>query len=391
VGPRQVGKTVILLQIAADLIREDFPAVNITYFDWSDDRLTEIPSPRDVVKFDPPGLVSDVPRIFLLDEIGRFPKWDLWLKQAVDGSRHRFVVTDSSSAILRGGGRESGLGRWYDRELEPLTFDESLRLQGIERTKVNDVLEDPFERYTALGGFPSYLDSRNYDDVHGRIRQDIAERALLRDLMTLDVDTPRMRDLFVYICQESGGLFDPSSRARDMDADPRAVRKWCEVLLDTMLVRRLPAWTLRGAPQLRAKSKLYAVDHGVVFAFANAANPIHDPAVRARAFETMVFRQLRAVSKAVRGELYFLRKDDDLEVDFLLRTGSTILPIEVTSSESVTPRKKARLRAAMAFLNVKRGVVIHAGRLGSSDDSIDSIACREFALDPTLALKLELP
>jgi uncharacterized protein len=39
VGPRQVGKTVLLLQTADDLLTAGWPAANLTYFDFSDDRL----------------------------------------------------------------------------------------------------------------------------------------------------------------------------------------------------------------------------------------------------------------------------------------------------------------------------------------------------------------
>lgn len=38
-GPRQVGKTVLLLQVAEDLLKNDWPPANLTHFDFSDDRL----------------------------------------------------------------------------------------------------------------------------------------------------------------------------------------------------------------------------------------------------------------------------------------------------------------------------------------------------------------
>src|SRR3954447_3551537 len=65
-GPRQVGKTVLLLQLVDDLLAQGLPPRNLTYFDFSDDRiLGGAISAREVVETLPVGLVPDYPRIFL--------------------------------------------------------------------------------------------------------------------------------------------------------------------------------------------------------------------------------------------------------------------------------------------------------------------------------------
>src|SRR4051795_92557 len=82
-GPRQVGKTVLLLQLADDLLEAGWPPRSLTYFDFSDDRLTERVAARDVVEALPEGQEPESPRVFLFDEIRQAPQWDRWLKQAV--------------------------------------------------------------------------------------------------------------------------------------------------------------------------------------------------------------------------------------------------------------------------------------------------------------------
>ncbi|MBW1811882.1 MAG: AAA family ATPase, partial [Deltaproteobacteria bacterium] len=130
-GPRQVGKTVMLQQIADELLKQGWPPGNVTYFDFSDDRIT---SPgitaREVVEVVPRGYEKGKPRIFLLDEVGSSDNWASWLKQAVDTMDHRIVVTDSAASLLRQGGRESGMGRWDEHVLEGLSFKEYLHLQS---------------------------------------------------------------------------------------------------------------------------------------------------------------------------------------------------------------------------------------------------------------------
>src|SRR5215203_3975342 len=154
-GPRQVGKTVLLLQLADDLLAEGLPAQNLTYFDFSDERITGEIMAHEVVEALPVGVSAEYPRVFLFDEIRSAPKWDLWLKRAVDARVGRIVATDSAARLLRDGTQESGQGRWDEIYIEGLTFREFVQLHGGPEQDVEKVLRlapNLHERYLALGG-----------------------------------------------------------------------------------------------------------------------------------------------------------------------------------------------------------------------------------------------
>lgn len=130
-GPRQVGKTTLLLQLGDALLDQGVPPGQITYFDFSDDRLPAAGiSAREVVEHVPPPQRANLPRFFLLDEISRSVRWSEWLKAAVDHKQGRFLVTDSAATVLAHGTRESGLGRWDEYRIEALTFREFIGLQA---------------------------------------------------------------------------------------------------------------------------------------------------------------------------------------------------------------------------------------------------------------------
>src|SRR6266700_3682669 len=57
-GPRQVGKTTLLLQLIDDLLGRELPPGNLTFFDFADERLVADVSPRDIVASLPPGLAA---------------------------------------------------------------------------------------------------------------------------------------------------------------------------------------------------------------------------------------------------------------------------------------------------------------------------------------------
>ena len=210
------------------------------------------------------------------------------------------------------------------------------------------------ERYLALGGFPEHTLSDDPPAVRARLRSDIVERAILRDLVRLDVDVPRVRDLFVYLVRDSGALFEATVRARDLDADPRSVREWVRLLSETMLVAPLDLQVRRASAGARARSKVFAADHGLVSAFA--AHP-RQPGVRGRVFEAAVFRHLRELARSRRQELSYFRQSDELKkIDFVLQDEDGILcAVEVTSAMRLRGEKVDRLRRAGAALGTRIG------------------------------------
>jgi len=374
-GPRQVGKTTLLLQLADDLVdKVGVAPPNVTYFDFSDDRLPlEGISPRDVVDFAPPGVRQDQPRFFLFDEVGRGARWAQWLKNAVDARHGRFIVTDSASTLLLQGGRESGLGRWDEYRIEALSMREYLAFQALPDESLESTLRrlpSPFERYLSFGGRPEHVLAESLTDVRRRIRADTVDRAIRRDLLRYDVDVERVRELFVYLVTDSGAIFDAAARARLLQrpgaspVDRRSLEKWVRLLEETMLIVRLDPFARAATGKLAGRSypKLYASDHGLVVAFSGVADPLEDPAVRGRAFEAAVFRHLRECVERTDLALAYARdKRGAAEVDFVVHEGPKVRAlVEVTSGKDPTG-KLEQVAAAARDLKARRSIIVHGG------------------------------
>lgn len=400
-GPRQVGKTTLLEQVIDDLLDEGWPAANVTYFDFSDDRLVEEVTAREIVETSPVSVDGSLPRIFLLDEISKAPRWDRWLKQAVDGRVGKIVATDSAASMLRAGSRESGQGRWDELHMEGLSFGEFLRIYsgdagGLSESTARNAVRHPeaVERYLAVGGFPEHVLADDLPEVRRRLRSDIVERAILRDLAARVENPRRVRDLFVYLMQESGGELVSSHRADDLGADRRSVEAWVELLEETFLVQRLERRQAKASKRLRARPKLYAADHGLVTAFATSPDPVNDPEVRAKVFEAAVYRHLRELARQVSAPMTYLRIDDDLEVDFVVDVAAGPVAIEVTHSRRVKAEKVARLEQAGEVMGAVRGVMIHGGALEETPGSegagsVVQLPLSRFLAEPGQILSVE--
>ncbi|MGH7812846.1 MAG: ATP-binding protein [Candidatus Binataceae bacterium] len=391
IGPRQVGKTVMLWQLVDGLLEQGWPPKNVTYFDFSDDRLTEEITPRSVADLAPSGYSPEKTRIFLFDEISKAARWGAWLKQAVDAGKNRFIVTDSAASVMRSEARESGQGRWDELRIEGLSFKEYLRLISMPGESPEQALRrvpNSGERYLAAGGFPEHVFAEDFYRVRERIREDISDRAILRDLLRLNVEVTRLKALFSYLVQDSGAIFNASIRARELNADPRSVDRWVSLLEDTHLIARLLRRTGNAAARLRAQPRIYAADHGLVSAFAPGGSLERDQNTRGRVVEAVVFRHLRDVARELRGELSFFRDQAGLEADFVLDFDRGPIVIEVTASSDPPSGKFHRLAKIGKLLKASRSIMIHGGIVGGADDRSATLPLAEFLMRPSSILEM---
>ncbi len=391
-GPRQVGKSTLLYQLIDALLDDGVPGANITFFDFSDDRLAlRSLSPREVAELIPPGFDAKAPRYFFFDEItSAAAGWDRWLKQAVDASRRaevhpstRFILSSPSASLLRDASLESGQGRWDIHFLEGMTFSEYKRLApGGQPEAARPYLE--------TSGYPGQVLETDRASGRKRLREDIATRAILQDLLIHDVDVARVKALFIYLVQTSGSQWEARNRASDLGADPRSVSEWLRLLEQTGLITILPRWSsgktgkpARASSELRLHPKVYASDHGLVLAFT--AQSLQDPQTLGRVYETVVYRHLREVRDEGTEVAYF-RADDTNEIDFVVSIDGNLVGIEVTSARTVDSGKVARLHAARERLQQLTSVLMVC-RAGVDEKRPGIIPMQLFLDDPRAALK----
>jgi predicted AAA+ superfamily ATPase len=203
------------------------------------------------------------------------------------------------------------------------------------------------------------------------------------------VNVERVKDLFVYLVQDSGAIFSAASRARDLDADDRSVRQWLRLLEDTHLVTRVEQHAARPTARLRSQPRVYASDHGLIGAFSLSPAPVADTRVRSRLYEAVVFRHLRAVREELDADVTFLRFKDDLEVDFVVTSPTERTLVEVTSSSTVPSAKVKRVAAAGQLLKAERNIVVHGGPVEDRRGEIHLVPLLRFLLDPRAVLKGE--
>lgn len=205
-GPRRVGKTVMLYHMVQDMIEKGVNPMKIIFITIENPIYNNI-NLEQLFSYakEATGLEDKHDWHIIFDEIQYCRNWEVHLKSLVDSYRKdKFIVSGSAAAALKFASNESGAGRFTDFLLPPLTFNEYISLKGLDKliktidftwngkmmdfysTSHLEELNKHFIDYINFGGYPEVIFSEKIQANPGRyIRQDIVDKVLLRDLPSL--------------------------------------------------------------------------------------------------------------------------------------------------------------------------------------------------------------
>ena len=318
-GPRQVGKTTLAQEIA-----ESRDAV---YLDM------ERAADRQVL--DEPELYLDdqAGRLVVIDEVQVVPDLFKTLRGQIDRRRRQgnrtgqFLLLGSASRALLHQGSESLAGRVSYHELMPFTLPET----GAEE----------LSPLWLRGGFPeSFLAKSGRDSLTWR--EDFIRTYLERDIPSFGLRIPAetLRRFWTMLAHEQGGLLNAAKLAGSLGVSGQSIARYLDLLVDLMLVRRLPPWHSNAGKRLVKSPKVYIRDPGLAHALLGieTIEDLLGHPVSGGSWEGFCIENL--IAAAPRGtEASFYRSSAGAEIDLILELpGGALLAIEIkrTTSPKVT-------------------------------------------------------
>ena len=254
-GPRRVGKTVMLHQTIHRMIKDGWNPKHILFASVDTPLYTSLPLETFVnILVELHGVDRNTPFAIFFDEIQYLKDWEVHLKSLVDSyPKGKFVASGSAAAALRVKSRESGAGRFSDFMLPPLTFAEYLafigreeELIGKDATKMEsgqlaniDQLNEEFVNYANYGGYPEAVASPSVRrEASQFIRRDIIDKALLRDIPSLYGinDVQELYRLFTVIAYNTGEEFTLEGLSKASGVKKATLRKYVEYLEAAFLI-----------------------------------------------------------------------------------------------------------------------------------------------------------
>lgn len=255
-GPRRVGKTVMIHQTIKHLLGSGLPADHIQFVSLDTPLYTEISLQRFLDLFvERFKHLEDAPLVLFFDEVQYLKDWEVHLKSLVDSYPHyKFVVSGSAAAALRIKSIESGAGRFSDFFLPPLTFHEYISFTcgaeqlfddpETERPGCTDIakLNDVFLDYLSVGGYPEAVFN---PQVRARpeefIKSDIIDKVLLRDLPQLYGirDIQELNRLFMVLAYNTGNEVSLEKLASAAGVAKPTIKRYIQYLEAAFLLRRV--------------------------------------------------------------------------------------------------------------------------------------------------------
>lgn len=296
-------------------------------------------------------------RLVILDEIHRVPELFRELRGLIDQGRRtgrrtgRFLLLGSASMDLLRQSGESLAGRIEYVEMGPLDVLEAA-------ANGRDV-----DRLWLRGGFPdSFLAGSDADSL--AFRQNFVRTYLERDVPQLGgrVATGTLARLWTMLAHAQGTLLNASRLAMGLSVTSPTVSSYIDLLVDLLLVRRLPPFHANSGKRLVKSPKTYVRDSGLVHALLGIGdhNTLAGHPVVGASWEGFVIENLLTVVPP-RTMASFYRTSAGAEIDLVLELPGShgLWAIEV--KRSLNPTLAKGFHAARADLAPARSFVVHAG------------------------------
>jgi len=261
-GPRRVGKTVMMFHTIDQLINENINPQRI-FFIGIDNPIYVNLSLQEILDLCKESVkVENLENCFVFfDEIQYLKDWERHLKVLVDiYPKTKFIVSGSAAAALKWYSTESGAGRFTDFMLPPLTFQEFIHLKNRDHLITKGTIEhgekqipyclplnvnelnDEFIQYLNFGGYPEVVLSEKIQKDMGRyVKNDIVDKVLLRDLPSLYGirDVQELNRFFTYIAYNTGNEFSYETMSKDSGILKETLKKYLEYLEAAFLIKVL--------------------------------------------------------------------------------------------------------------------------------------------------------
>ena len=304
-GPRQVGKTTL-----ARLVGEKFNTTTCLNWDNRDHRRAMLegrwPPETDFLVF---------------DEIHKYPRWKGLVKGLWDTrpSDEGVMVTGSSRLDIFQRGGDSLMGRYRYYRLHPFSLHEindpgaatppfPTRRPSMEF----DEQARDLDTLLTFGGFPEpciaarerTLKRWQKERFERVFREDIRETEIVRALAQVEL-------LGSLIPGRVGSPLSIRNLAEDIEASPKTIKSWIELLARNYYLFRVPPYHRRLERALKKEAKYYLWDWSEV----KEKGPRFENMV---ALHLLKFCHYYEDSHGVDASLYYLRDLEKREVDFLV-------------------------------------------------------------------------
>lgn len=350
-GARQTGKSTIL--------RTQFP--NSIYIDLLDTSVKARFKRRPSLLYET--LCDKLPNtLIIIDEIQEVPELLNEIHRLISEKKLLFILCGSNARKLKRKGYNTLGGRAYPLYLYPFVSAE------IPDFNLNHAI--------SYGMLPPHYLTKNpsrklsaYIDVY--LKEEIKEEALVRNLSAFQ------RFLEVAALTD-GEIVNYNNIAQDCGISSNTVISYFDILEDTLIGYRIPAFSKVLKRRLVQAPRFYYFDVGIVNHLLHRKELIRGTVEYGHAFEHLVIQELRAwlAYSESSEQLSYWRTYTGLEVDAVI--GNARVAIEIKSVEEVLPRHLKGLKAFAEDYKESRTIIVSMDPFSRRIGNIECVYVLDF-------------
>lgn len=345
-GPRQVGKTVLLKQLQEWLIKEQqINPDNVFYFNL--DIISDWGAIKDQTQFISfLKSRSQKQKIFVfVDEAQKVENPGIFYKGVFDSDLNiKLILTGSASLYFFSKIKESLAGRKRIFFLNPFSFQECVsiknkpllkalltekKLPDFDKAELNKILNE----YLVWGGYPRVVLTSDPEQKNA-VLADIYSSYIERDIMgflKID-DKAKFTKAVKLLAGQIGQLVNAGEISTITEVDRRTISRYLSVLEETFVLCQLTPYFNNPRQEIIKNPKVYFLDNGLRNHLLENFQPFNERIDRGALLENFIFQELFSLTKDKFWNLRFWRTKQGAEVDFIIEQGLKLTPIEVKST-----------------------------------------------------------
>lgn len=331
-GPRQVGKTTLLRNLASQLatnylqVNGDNPAERML---WANPSLENVK--RMVEKHN----------IILIDEAQRIENIGLTVKMLLDAQMEKQVFVSGSSALeLSSTINEPMTGRKWEYQMFPIAWSE------MKDTYSYAEIAPQLENFLIYGMYPEVL---THPGDRMEILRNLSGSYLYKDI--LEMGGIRKPDLVLKLLQalswQLGHEVSYHELAQTIGADKETVLRYIDLLEKNYVIFRLDPLSRNPRNEITTSRKVYFYDNGVRNAIIDHFNPISSRNDVGALWENFVIAERKKIMayQKLPAKQWFWRSKGQAEIDYIEEINGELFAYDMKWNEN------AKVRFSKTFTN----------------------------------------
>lgn len=340
IGPRQAGKTTLLLKLKEYLENQGKKTVffNLDF----EEQKQYFDSQIDLIGYLNLQFGRQEAYVFI-DEMQRVKNAGLFLKGLYDRNLpYKYIVSGSGSLELKEKIHESLTGRKRIFEISTITFSEFINFKTNYQftKKIKDFFlfdkflpNNLFQEYLKFGGYPKVILDEQFAKKKATIAE-IYQSYLEKDIQTL-INLEKKEaflKLASILSSQIGQLVNHAELSRTIGLDFETIKKYLWYLEKTFIVKKVTPFYSNVRKELSKTPVYYFTDLGLrnfaLNQWLSGSKTLPDGFL----FQNFIFLILKQSKKFSGSKINYWRTKDGAEVDFIINTGVETIPMEAKRS-----------------------------------------------------------